>query len=213
MKTITYNPETHKLVPIEPTEEMRCAAQDAGLFKQYSSKIYSAMLNAAPPAEEAPGQEPDWSKSETLQTELWKSRFYSLAERLVMADGAVAFERKVVENLRSQLKQQPATHGEPVGYLDETGEPRLLPKPRAWIDRDKECEQALRDAKEYFADSLLYTSPQPTPEHIKAMWFALNILEQSRLTTSNKIIRNLCQQAITSLQNALMSVTDGKGTT
>lgn len=51
------------------------------------------------------------------------------------------------------------------------------------------------------------TSPQPTPEHIKAMWFALNILEQSRLTTSNKIIRNLCQQAIADLQSALKGMT------
>jgi hypothetical protein len=48
-------------------------------------------------------QEPDWSDSKTLPTELWKNRMYSTSDRLLMADGAAAFEREVNANLRKQL--------------------------------------------------------------------------------------------------------------
>jgi hypothetical protein len=53
--------------------------------------------------EKEPVQELDWSDSKTLPTELWKNRMYSTSDRLLMADGAVAFEREVNANLRKQL--------------------------------------------------------------------------------------------------------------
>lgn len=39
--------------------------------------------------------EPDWSDSETGPLEVWKIRSHSMADRLLMADGAVAHWRKV----------------------------------------------------------------------------------------------------------------------
>lgn len=50
-------------------------------------------------------QEPDWTQSETLATELWKSPLHDLQSRLLMADGAIAFRDKVIANLRSQLAE------------------------------------------------------------------------------------------------------------
>lgn len=48
MITITFNPETHKLVPVEPTPEMRAAA-----LSQFTlPRIWDAMLAAAPQQEE-----------------------------------------------------------------------------------------------------------------------------------------------------------------
>jgi hypothetical protein len=61
----------------------------------------------------APVQEPDFSNSETLLMEPWKNPLCPVAERLVMADGAVAFERKVNANLRERLAAQPAPVQEP----------------------------------------------------------------------------------------------------
>jgi len=52
----------------------------------------------------AVGPDVDWSNSATMPTELWKNRLYSIADRLQMADGAVAYERSVVQNLREQLE-------------------------------------------------------------------------------------------------------------
>lgn len=54
-------------------------------------------------------QEPDWSDSKTLPSELWKNPLLSLQERLQIADGAVQWNREVAENLRARLcaAQQP----------------------------------------------------------------------------------------------------------
>jgi hypothetical protein len=60
--------------------------------------------------------EPDFSNSETLLMEPWKNPLCPVAERLVMADGAVAFERKVNANLRERLAAQPAPVQEPVAW-------------------------------------------------------------------------------------------------
>ena len=59
MKTITYNPETHVLVPIEPTEEMFAAANkiDDEMYcggSQHGAdidQVYYAMIDAAPQPE------------------------------------------------------------------------------------------------------------------------------------------------------------------
>ena len=60
MKTITYNPETHVLVPIEPTEEMFAAANkiDDEMYcggSQHGAdidQVYYAMIDAAPQPEQ-----------------------------------------------------------------------------------------------------------------------------------------------------------------
>lgn len=46
--------------------------------------------------------QPDFSQSETPASEIYKSQLFPLNERLEMADGAVAFRDKVIENLRRQ---------------------------------------------------------------------------------------------------------------
>lgn len=51
MKTITYNPETHKLVPIEPTDEMLKTLTITASLEASWASAYKAMLNAAPAAE------------------------------------------------------------------------------------------------------------------------------------------------------------------
>ena len=53
MKTITYNPETHVLVPIEPSEEMNKAAAFNYSSYEYTgfTSMYKAMLAAAPQPE------------------------------------------------------------------------------------------------------------------------------------------------------------------
>ena len=64
MKTITYNPETHVLVPIEPTEEMFAAANkiDDEMYcggSQHGAdidQVYYAMIDAAP----QPEPNPNW---------------------------------------------------------------------------------------------------------------------------------------------------------
>lgn len=59
MKTITYDETKFKLVPIEPTEEMLLAMRTGNLafYKDDECEAYQDMLNAAPAAEEAPGQD------------------------------------------------------------------------------------------------------------------------------------------------------------
>ena len=64
MKTITYNPETHALVPLEPTEKMFAAANKiddkmARGGSQYGAdidQVYYAMIDAAP----QPEPNPNW---------------------------------------------------------------------------------------------------------------------------------------------------------
>ena len=64
MKTVTYNPETHVLVPREPTEEMFAAANkiDDEMYcggSQHGAdidQVYYAMIDAAP----QPEPNPNW---------------------------------------------------------------------------------------------------------------------------------------------------------
>ena len=52
-----------------------------------------------------PFKEPDWSESKTLISELWKNPMIPMNERLVIADGAIAFYKEVIANLRKKLKE------------------------------------------------------------------------------------------------------------
>jgi hypothetical protein len=62
-----------------------------------------------------------------------------------------------VAALRAALEQEEQEQEqEPVGYIDERGNPVLLPPRRTWMGRDKEYEQALARAKNCHSDSLLY---------------------------------------------------------
>jgi hypothetical protein len=49
--------------------------------------------------------EPNWDDSETSINELWKNPAYSMADRLRMADGAVAFRDKTIKNLRNLINR------------------------------------------------------------------------------------------------------------
>ncbi len=49
---------------------------------------------------------PDWSESETCETELWKTPLRPMSENLLVADGVIAFQRKVIANLRGQLERR-----------------------------------------------------------------------------------------------------------
>lgn len=47
----------------------------------------------------------------------------------------------------------------PVGFIDEAGEPVLLPKPRAWLGiKDLVYGSALERAYTYYASDLLYSA-------------------------------------------------------
>ena len=74
-----------------------------------------ATLNKARAALEAAlsaKQEPDWTDSETGLLECWKNRLHPMSDRLLMADGAIAFRDKIIANLRSQLASLSAKQGE-----------------------------------------------------------------------------------------------------
>ncbi len=51
----------------------------------------------------------DWSESKTLPSELWKNPMFSIEDRLLIADGVIAFRDRVIENLRNQLKEKNET--------------------------------------------------------------------------------------------------------
>lgn len=206
MKTTTYDETKYKLVPLEPTGEMiKCGE----MWDDGFAGAWHRAVHAAPAAEEAPQQEPDWTNSETLPTELWKNTRYSLAFRLKVADGAVAFERRVVENLRSQLKQQPATHGEPVAWrMRNTAYSGLHYE---YYTSKESAEQRQTDFNRSVDDgglhdlTPLYLEPQPTPEHIKAMKQALKALEAALSDDQPYIAQS--KEAVTALQNALKGTT------
>jgi hypothetical protein len=52
MKTVTYNPATHKIVPIKPTENMHCSVALTlimnGRDVNFPPRVYQALLAAAP---------------------------------------------------------------------------------------------------------------------------------------------------------------------
>lgn len=47
----------------------------------------------------------DWSNSQTSPTDLWKNELLTIEDRLLIADGAVAWHREVIKNLRKQLEE------------------------------------------------------------------------------------------------------------
>ena len=49
-------------------------------------------------------KEPDWEGSETLPSESWKNPLLTFQDRLLIADGAYAFQDKVIKNLRTRIK-------------------------------------------------------------------------------------------------------------
>ena len=112
-------------------------------------------------------QEPDWSDSKTMPTELWKNRLLSLQERLQIADGAVQWTRKVVENLRSRLyAAQPQGEQEPIGEAHEWG---------AYEHEYGRYTHCIWDARVVPIGTKLYTSPHPprhplTDDDLELMW-------------------------------------------
>lgn len=156
---------------------------------------------SAPAAEEAPGQGPTWTNSKTHPTELWKNTRYSMAFRLEVADGAVAFERKVVENLRHQLKeakaQQPVASDSIQTWIgltdDEVKHFQMVNCVYPGTTRAIEEKLREKNAKQQPA-------PQPTPELVQAAKQALEAL-----IAWEKYCKGHVQtvEAITALQNAL----------
>lgn len=85
-----------------------------------------------------------------------------LAE-IYIQDAVAELERinapDVLRHARGHLKtvrEVLAAHMEPVGYINEMGEPVLLPENRKWMSPDKDYHFALRKAKEFHGNSLLY---------------------------------------------------------
>ena len=83
MKTITYNPETHVLVPREPSEEMCDAATADSCWENMNpppSTAYRLMLAAAPQPEQVDvdpvgyvgyGDRVEWYKKPAPETDLY----------------------------------------------------------------------------------------------------------------------------------------------
>ena len=93
MKTITYNPETHRLAPIEPTIEMvvaRIEYSKESPYKYHETTIegqYHAMLSAAPqpePVEVEPVAKVDMS-DEGLRADILHDRSVKLGQLLYTA--------------------------------------------------------------------------------------------------------------------------------
>jgi hypothetical protein len=99
--------------------------------------------------------------------------------------------------INASVKQQPATHGEPVGevQLEDMGRP--FNAMRVNIHFYKEVPSV---------GTKLYTSPQPTPDHIKAMQLALSALDP-RPGMPNPEYESLVACATDALQNALKGTT------
>lgn len=55
-------------------------------------------------------QEPDWTNSLTAESSLWKNPLLSLQDRLNIADGAIAFQAKIIDNLKNKLKEKEKGH-------------------------------------------------------------------------------------------------------
>lgn len=90
----------------QPVAKYIGECHDGSLVQLYEDlKKGTELYAGASPAPQAQ-REPDWSNSETGINELWKNPAHSMADRLRMADGAVAFRDKTIANLRHQLKQQ-----------------------------------------------------------------------------------------------------------
>lgn len=52
-----------------------------------------------------------------------------------------------------------STQHVPIGFVDEAGEPVLLPKPKAWLGtKDQAYSAALERARSYYASDLLYSA-------------------------------------------------------
>jgi hypothetical protein len=105
-------------------------------------------------------QEPDWSDSKTLPSELWKNPLLSLQERLQIADGAVQWNREVAENLRARLRaaQQPQGEQEPLAWIREEWSSRTLN-----FDGPPTVP-SVRDELTKPVWTPLYTHPQPKRE-------------------------------------------------
>lgn len=59
-----------------------------------------AVMSSQPSGE----RKPNWSNSQTSPLAVWKSRFYSSAENLEVADGVIACKDEELANLRLQLE-------------------------------------------------------------------------------------------------------------
>ena len=169
-----------KLVPTDPTPEMikEMHAYDG---TQYSDPFgsddfkddYRNMLDAAPrpPAREQPQveQEPDWTNSETGLLECWKSPLHSMPDRLLMADGAVAFRDKTISNLRLQIASYQSAQQLPAVEHSSAVQPQGAQEPVAfwcegsYFDTEEEGLKYLSSSNCLISEELtpLYTHPQP----------------------------------------------------
>lgn len=201
MKTITYNPETHKLVPIDPTDEMLKALTITASLEASWASAYKAMLNAAPAAEEAPQQEPNWkhpkiqsligadARNRIVIDLIWQILEQPEREDFTAAD--MEYWDSIHDAVKAAItKQQPATHVGPVAWMWKDG--------TITSDPDR-------------ADGTwmpLYTSPQPTPELMQAARQALEALEAIYLSLSpESVLAKSIKSRIDALQNALKGTT------
>lgn len=92
--------------------------------------------------------EPDWSDSKTLLSECWKNPLHPMSDRLLMADGAVAFRDAVISNLRKRLKAAHESNkvlDTKVAWMFETGKK---------LSRNPQLSQQQKDVLEGFIDAM-----------------------------------------------------------
>lgn len=170
-------------------------------------------------AEEAPQQEP--KKDLMWSTVAMQERHDQRIENIVATLD------------RIKQEQQPATHGEPVAWqrrLRLREVVRTFPQQSAWTDwtpctaeAAKEFAAAKDEQWEYEVRPL-YTSPRPTPMELRSGELSTALVQAAKqalkvfqmyelpiLELGMNFVHGY--ESITALQNALMSVPDGKGTT
>ena len=144
MKATAYNPETHVLVPREPSEEMLCKATKVDLGKDCDEKgicisLYQAMIAAAPqpePVESEPvayrycyqGHEIGYSdkpQDEDIPvTYYWQEPLYTTPQpdRTAELEAALKVARETLIDL-AEGTRHPARHNKALDKINEVLKP------------------------------------------------------------------------------------------
>ena len=130
MKTITYNPETHVLVPREPTRDMVIAGTHQRFRDSYDAEedCFRAMIEAAPQPEPVESEHVTWMNTNGAFNHMKKTEKDALH---------VEAMSKLTEMIRTAQKPQP----------DRTAELEAALK----VARDalNDCEGALDECRDY----------------------------------------------------------------
>lgn len=161
LQTITIDTDTHRVVPVEPSEEMLCKATRVDLGKDCDEKgicisLYQAMIAAAPqpePVESEPVAKVRVHKTGGNAGISWSAVPLNDFDSLpVIADGALLFTHPQADN--KPVESEPDCY---VGRIED-GAMLLMSMPDDWEaiplyttpqpDRTAELEAALKVAKD-----------------------------------------------------------------